>query len=292
MNKTTHHCNQLPNDYGIFFTTRMPGDDQLLEILTDLKRISCGMIFALFKNKPREDDLAPHVPKMEEPAFTQALNIPKTIKFGVIVYLIAAIMTIPSGTCSSAYRSIPFKTPLVSAQPADDFLNISWSVNIPEPKRLSDAADGKAPSPDEEPDEPPFHKLIMRASQAYEVDSALIRAIIMAESSNNPRALSRRGAQGLMQLMPTTAKSLGVNDAFDPAMNIDGGVRYFRQLLDRFNGDVKLALAAYNAGSRYVRKYGGVPPFKATRIYIKKVLKYRRLYQEQMASNLSNLILS
>ena len=132
---------------------------------------------------------------------------------------------------------------------------------------------------------PPFHSYIMQASQAYEVDSALIRAIIMVESGNNPQAVSHRGAQGLMQLMPTTAKWLGVQDAFNPEANINGGVRYFKRLLDRFDGDVELALAAYNAGSRYVRKYNGVPPFRATRRYIKKVLRYHQHYSEEMAIN-------
>lgn len=131
----------------------------------------------------------------------------------------------------------------------------------------------------------PFYDHILQASETYEVDAALIRAIIMVESSNNPNAVSHRGAQGLMQLMPTTAKWLGVEDSFDPALNIDGGVRYFKQLLNRFHGDVRLALAAYNAGSRYVYKYGGVPPFKATRAYIKKVLKYHRHFRGAMAKN-------
>jgi soluble lytic murein transglycosylase-like protein len=130
---------------------------------------------------------------------------------------------------------------------------------------------------------PPFHSQIIKASQTYNVEVALIKAVIMAESSYNPRAVSHRGAQGLMQLMPTTAKWLGVHDSFDPELNIDGGVRYLRRLLDRFDGDVRLALAAYNAGSRYVRKYGGVPPFKATRKYIKKVMQYRQTYLEELA---------
>ncbi|MBW2634401.1 MAG: lytic transglycosylase domain-containing protein, partial [Deltaproteobacteria bacterium] len=112
--------------------------------------------------------------------------------------------------------------------------------------------------------------MINRAAATHEVDPALIKAIIMAESRYNPRAVSKRGARGLMQLMPVTAKSLGVIDSFDPEDNINGGVMYFRRLLDRFDGDVTLALAAYNAGSRYVRKYGGVPPFRQTRTYIHK----------------------
>jgi soluble lytic murein transglycosylase-like protein len=105
------------------------------------------------------------------------------------------------------------------------------------------------------------------------------------ESRYNPRAVSHRGAQGLMQLMPTTARWLGVKDSFNPQANIDAGVRYFRRLLDRFNGDVKLALAAYNAGSRYVRKYNGIPPFKSTHEYIKKVLEYHRHFASDMAAN-------
>jgi soluble lytic murein transglycosylase-like protein len=84
-----------------------------------------------------------------------------------------------------------------------------------------------------------------------------------------------------MQLMPETAQALGVEDIFNPRQNITGGVQYFKHLVNRFNGDVRLALAAYNAGSRYVRNYNGVPPFKATRYYIKKVLKYYQKYKNQ-----------
>ena len=128
----------------------------------------------------------------------------------------------------------------------------------------------------------PFHNIILEAAVTYQVDPALIKAVIMAESGYNPRAVSPRGARGLMQLMPRTAKSLGVKDSFDPFHNINGGVKYLRKLLDRFNGDVALALAAYNAGSRYVRKYKGVPPFKATRLYIKKVIKYLDIYRKEL----------
>jgi soluble lytic murein transglycosylase-like protein len=84
-----------------------------------------------------------------------------------------------------------------------------------------------------------------------------------------------------MQLMPSTAKALGVGDIWDPEENIDGGVRYFRSLLDRFDGDVQLALAAYNAGSRHVRNYEGIPPFKATQHYIKKVLKFHKKFKKE-----------
>jgi len=109
-------------------------------------------------------------------------------------------------------------------------------------------------------------------------------AIIMAESSYNPKAISKKGAKGLMQLMPTTAKSLGVKDIFNPEHNINAGVRYFKKLLNQFNGDVELALAAYNAGSRKVREHRGIPPFGATKYYIKKVIKYYRHYKTQLDS--------
>lgn len=127
-----------------------------------------------------------------------------------------------------------------------------------------------------------FNPIIMEVAGRHEMDPALIKAIIMAESGHNPKAVSKRGAKGLMQLMPVTAKSLGVEDVFDPENNIKAGVVYFKKLLNQFNGDVKLALAAYNAGSKKVRKYKGIPPFRATRIYIRKVFKYYELYKGQM----------
>jgi len=126
--------------------------------------------------------------------------------------------------------------------------------------------------------------IILRAANRYQVDPSLIKAIIMVESSYNPKAISRRGAKGLMQLMPRTAKALGVGDSFNPEQNINAGVRHFKGLLSRFKGDVRLALAAYNAGSRKVRKYQGVPPFKATHYYIQKVLEYHQYYKEKMPS--------
>jgi hypothetical protein len=129
-----------------------------------------------------------------------------------------------------------------------------------------------------------LHPIILQASNRYQVDSALIKAIILAESNYNPKAISKKGAKGLMQLMPKTAEALGVADSFNPEHNINAGVRYFKKLLNQFNGDVKLALAAYNAGSREVRKYQGVPPFKATQYYIKKVFKYRQYYKENTES--------
>jgi soluble lytic murein transglycosylase-like protein len=124
-----------------------------------------------------------------------------------------------------------------------------------------------------------FTEIIADAAEEYGVEAELIRAIIHAESAFNPKAVSHRGARGLMQLMPATARSLGVRNRFDPEQNIMAGTRYFRQLLDRVDGKVKLALAAYNAGMRNVRKYGGVPPFPVTRKYVRNVMDYYDVFK-------------
>ena len=117
----------------------------------------------------------------------------------------------------------------------------------------------------------PFEASIVKHSQREQVAADLVRAVIQVESAFNPVAVSSKGAMGLMQLMPATAVELGVGNPFDPDQNIRGGVQYLRRLLDRFNGNVELALAAYNAGMGNVEKYGDVPPFKETKNYVKKI---------------------
>lgn len=109
-------------------------------------------------------------------------------------------------------------------------------------------------------------------ARRYGVDERLVEAIVQVESGGNPRAVSPKGAQGLMQLMPARASTLGVADVFDPRANLDGGVRHLRDLLLRYDGNVRLALAAYNAGEEAVRLHGGVPPYRETREYVRKVL--------------------
>jgi soluble lytic murein transglycosylase-like protein len=124
-----------------------------------------------------------------------------------------------------------------------------------------------------------YDQIIASCSSKYGVNASLIKAVIHAESGYNPNAVSRKGASGLMQLMPGTARSLKVSNSFDPKDNVEGGVKYLRFLLDTFSGDVSLAVAAYNAGLNKVAKYGGIPPYNETRTYVNRVLSYMQSYQ-------------
>jgi len=119
---------------------------------------------------------------------------------------------------------------------------------------------------------------IARAAEKYDLPPGLIRSVMRAESNFEVRAVSRAGAQGLMQLMPATARELGVRDPFDIDQNIDGGARYLRRMLDRFGGDLKRALSAYNAGPGKVERYNGEVPYRETRDYVQKVLAFNERY--------------
>ena len=124
-----------------------------------------------------------------------------------------------------------------------------------------------------------YDELINKAANKFKLDSALIKAIIKAESNFNHRAVSRVGAQGLMQLMPKTASSMNVEDSFHPEKNIEGGARYLRYLLNTYKGNLDLALAAYNAGEKAVAKYNyNIPPYRETQNYVKRVYSFYKSY--------------
>lgn len=129
-----------------------------------------------------------------------------------------------------------------------------------------------------------FDAIVREAAERHQIDVALVKAVIRAESDFVPDAVSPKGALGLMQLMPATARRHGVFRIFDPRENIDGGVRHLRYLLDRFHGNLRLALAAYNAGEAAVDRHGGIPPYPETRDYVFRVMHFRDRYlREQYA---------
>ena len=127
-----------------------------------------------------------------------------------------------------------------------------------------------------------YDSLISEFSQKYQVDFALIKAMIRAESGFNPSAISRKGAKGLMQLMPETAFRMNVSNVFNPKENIEGGVRYFKYLLSLFNNDLRLSLAAYNAGENLVSELRSIPPYRETVDYVRKVLNYYQSYKPNL----------
>src|SRR5215471_1057393 len=129
------------------------------------------------------------------------------------------------------------------------------------------------PAPRMPLDQAPYGQLIREVSEKYGVDSDLIFSVIAAESNFNPKAVSRRGARGLMQLLPSTADRLGVRDVFDAKENVDAGTRYLRDLLKQYQGDLALTLAAYNAGPGAVHRYGRVPPYNETIAYVRAIRK-------------------
>jgi hypothetical protein len=131
------------------------------------------------------------------------------------------------------------------------------------------------------PDFEKYDQVIRKIAEGYNVDRALVKAVIKVESNFNPTAVARAGAKGLMQLMPGTASILGVNDSFNPEENIRGGVRHLRYLLDLFKGDLQMVLAGYNAGENMVFLHHGIPPLKETQIYVQRVLRHFQDYSSE-----------
>ncbi|GFO56260.1 lytic transglycosylase [Geomonas sp. Red276] len=192
-----------------------------------------------------------------------------------LVALAPAAVTIPAPARADIYRyEDPDGTLHFTDAPTDKRFKI-FMRDIKKDKKLRTAF--KLPGYARNPAE--FEPIIAACSRKYGVDVALVKAVIHAESGYNPNAVSSKGAQGLMQLMPKTAQGLKVADMMNPSDNIQGGVRYLRFLLDTFRGDESLALAAYNSGLGNVAKYGGIPPFQETRNYVAKVLSYRNTYR-------------
>lgn len=124
-----------------------------------------------------------------------------------------------------------------------------------------------------------YDRLIYAIAIRYELDPLLVKAVIKAESDFDVLATSNKGAMGLMQLMPETAGDMGVDDAYDPVQNIEGGVKYLKKLMGIYKTNLSLALASYNAGEKAVQKYNGIPPYKETQDYVKRVLNYLRTYK-------------
>lgn len=124
-----------------------------------------------------------------------------------------------------------------------------------------------------------YRELIRQHARSYGLEEALVKAVIKAESNYNPVSTSNKGALGLMQLIPETAELMKVNDPFDPSQNIRGGSGYLRMMLDLFDGNLDLALAAYNAGPNAVQRYGGIPPYEETRTYVQRVRRYLEHYR-------------
>jgi soluble lytic murein transglycosylase-like protein len=156
--------------------------------------------------------------------------------------------------------------------------DVRFKLYIRESK--DDAGEEKQDSPASPlADKNQYDPLILEASKKYDVDFALIKAIIRAESGFNPFAVSRKGAKGLMQLMPATAQRMNVQNIFNPRENIEGGVRYFRYLLSLFNNDLRLSLAAYNAGENIVSELRSIPPYRETVDYVRKVIHYYQSYR-------------
>ena len=145
-------------------------------------------------------------------------------------------------------------------------------VNGDSPKRKSESTIS-SPSPAQSASPPGDHldQIVQKAAERHNLDPALVKAVISTESGWNPTAISRKGAVGLMQLIPETAERFGVGNAFDPAQNVEGGTSYLKELLDHYNGDLTKSLAAYNAGQRAVDQSGGIPAYPETERYIQKV---------------------
>ena len=201
-------------------------------------------------------------------------------------YVLASLCLLGFGLCSTVRANIYVYTA------ADGSVNLS---NVPVDKRYKTLIPEQNGVPDTaflpesgrlqltRANKARYDQIVDEVARTHNLDGALLHAVISVESRYNPSAVSRKGAVGLMQLMPTTAKRYGVSDSFDPAQNLHGGAKYLRDLLTLFNSDVSLALAAYNAGENAVIRNGNrIPPFRETMNYVPRVLDYYHQYQAKL----------
>ena len=171
----------------------------------------------------------------------------------------------------TASQSAPVALPPLNQANFQKFFPTYQSYNYYQPRYLGPLSSL--------PNQAQFDPHIKLTCKIYGLDCNFVKAVIRAESGFNPQAVSPKGAMGLMQLMPGTARDLGVINPFEPLQNIDGGVRYLRMMLDRFNNSMPLALAAYNAGPEAVQKHGGIPPYDETQDYVKRVMDFYNRYR-------------
>lgn len=189
--------------------------------------------------------------------------------------LVAVLVAAPAHAAVYKYVDDDGITHYTDRKPAS---NQSYKVLIPEPLKRAGKLDwNRVPL-----NLTDFANEVKRASENYGVDVALVRAVIHAESWFNSRAMSHKGAQGLMQLMPATQSRYGVSNPFDSWQNISAGVRHLGELLETFRGDERLAAAAYNAGEGAVRRHGGIPPYAETRTYVERVFTLKQRYQQAL----------
>lgn len=194
----------------------------------------------------------------------------------------------PMGTAPPVMSIPAYARPVIQSD-YDDEAVVSSAAPVIEDATFDEVLNDVVSTRNQDDIDEAINSAILSASHIYDINPNLIRAIIQTESSFRPDAVSHAGAMGLMQLMPLTARHLGVSDPFDISQNIHGGTRYLREMLDKFGGDLELALAAYNAGPTNVRRHNGIPPFAETQNYIPRVLRYKENFMLQQYRNNSSV---
>jgi len=251
---------------------------------------SLGAAFARIKEiEGLLDRLTPEVAPTETPAPTSPGSFQQALAAQLQPAAPGALLD-PQPTAATRGFSLPAAAGLdaIGDSPLGRTDARGWERNLPSAamaEQILTGRTGPGGSPSKAADKAPaaYRKLVQEAARKYGVDEALILGVMQTESDFDPRCVSSAGAMGLMQLMPANVEEYGISDAFDPAQNIDAGVRHLRDMLRRYDGDVKLALAGYNAGPGNVAKYGGVPPFAETQNYIPKVLARAAAFRQSPA---------